>query len=115
MTGATYMMGRTAVLLLGGNTVIVASRPAQAWDQEIIRCQGLVPASFDFIVLKSAVHFRGDFTALASHIVEVTGPGIHSSRLSDFHYHNIRRPMWPLDGHFDEQSAVGKPASTARL
>ena len=57
--------------------------------QEIIKCQGLDPLAFDFIVLKSAVHYRGDFTELSSHIVEVTGPGIHSSRLSDFAYEHI--------------------------
>ena len=43
--------------------------------QEIIKCQGLDPLAFDYIVLKSAVHYRGDFTELSSHIVEVTGPG----------------------------------------
>ena len=43
--------------------------------QEIIKCQGLDPLAFEYIVLKSAVHYRGDFTELSSHIVEVTGPG----------------------------------------
>ena len=73
----------------------------QAWDQEIIRCQGLDPLVFDFVVLKSAVHFRGHFTEIASHIVEVTGPGIHSSRLSDFAFQHVRRPLFPIDGYFD--------------
>jgi microcystin degradation protein MlrC len=115
MTGTTYIMGATAVLELEGIAVIVASRPQQAWDQEIIRCQGLDPLAFEFIVLKSAVHFRGDFTALASHIVEVTGPGIHSSRLSDFAYRCIRRPLWPIDGHFDRIEQPVLTVATSRL
>ena len=57
-----------------GITVIVSSRPCQAWDQEIIKSQNLDPLSYDYLVLKSAVHFRGDFSGIASHIVEVTGP-----------------------------------------
>ena len=83
--------------------------------QEIIRCQGLEPLDFDFVVLKSAVHFRGDFTAVASHIVEVTGPGIHSSRLSDFDFKQVRRPIWPLDGHFDQPEPGSAPAAASRL
>ena len=51
-------MGKAAVLDMKGNSVIVTSRPAQAWDQEIIKCMGLDPLSFDFIVLKSAVPFH---------------------------------------------------------
>ena len=33
MTGTVYIMGATCVLDIGGNTVIVSSRPQQAWDQ----------------------------------------------------------------------------------
>jgi len=85
--------------------------------QEIIKCQGLDPLAFDYIVLKSAVHYRGDFTELSSHIVEVTGPGIHSSRLSDFAYEHIQRPLYPIDGYFD-RLAQGQPQeaeATSRL
>lgn len=116
MTGTHFYMGQTAVLLLEGNTVIVSSRPCQAWDQEIIKCCGLDPLSFDYIVLKSAVHFRGHFTDIATHIVEVTGPGIHSSRLSDFNFKNIRRPLYPIDGYFDQQQeAEDAVATSSRL
>eukprot|EP01043_Picozoa_sp_COSAG02_P012498 COSAG02_NODE_482_length_21409_cov_126.131018_15_plen_97_part_00 len=96
--------------------MIVSSRPCQAWDQEIIKCCGLDPLSFDYIVLKSAVHFRGDFTKIATHIVEVTGPGIHSSRLSDFEFKNVRRPLYPIDGYFDQERQQEEEAlATSRL
>jgi microcystin degradation protein MlrC len=90
MRGSQIYMGRTAVLKIRGVHVIVTSRPAQAWDQGMIKCQGLRPLDFDLVVLKSAVHFRGHFTEIASHIVEVCGPGIHSSRLSDFAFERVR-------------------------
>ena len=115
MTGTVYIMGATCVLDIGGNTVIVTSRPQQAWDQEIIKCQGLDPLAFDYIVLKSAVHYRGDFTELSSHIVEVTGPGIHSSRLSDFAYEHIQRPLYPIDGYFDRLAQQQQAEATSRL
>lgn len=63
-------------------------------------------------------HFRGHFTEIASHIVEVTGPGIHSSRLSDFIFENIRRPLYPIDGYFDgivQEEEMVLAAATSRL
>ena len=47
----------------------------------------------------AAVHFRYNFTELAGAIVEGTDPGIHSSRMSDFVYEKVARPLliWPLD------------------
>lgn len=100
MTGLKRSLGRTAVLEVAGNLIIVGTERQQALDPEIMRSQGLDPRDFRFLVLKSAVHFRSNFTELAYDIVEVTGPGIHSSRLSDFEYHNIRRPLFPLDDDF---------------
>jgi len=101
MTGLKLSMGRTAVLEIAGNTVIVTSEREQALDPEILRSQGLDPKDFRFLVLKSAVHYRSNFTEIAHDIVEVTGPGIHSSRLTDFEYNNIPRPLFPLDDNFD--------------
>jgi microcystin degradation protein MlrC len=100
MTGIKFSLGRTAVLEVAGNLVIVGTERQQALDPEIMRSQGLDPGDFRFLVLKSAVHFRSNFTELAHDIVEVTGPGVHSSRLSDFEYHKIRRPLFPLDSDF---------------
>ena len=57
------------------------------------------PTDYDYVVLKSAVHFRSNFTELAGAIVEVTGPGIHSSRMTDFVYKKVARPLWPLDAN----------------
>jgi microcystin degradation protein MlrC len=70
--GLTYDMGPTAVLEIEGNFVIVSSKSEQPWDQAYITSQGLDPTAFKYIVLKSAVHYRADFTDVAHAIVEVT-------------------------------------------
>eukprot|EP01051_Picozoa_sp_SAG22_P015701 SAG22_NODE_2091_length_3027_cov_1.473702_1_plen_738_part_00 len=110
MTGSKLSMGPTAVIELcsapapGQNPhkkstkVIVSSYRQQVLDPCILRKQGIEPLEFDYVVLKSAVHYRSNFTELASAIVEVTGPGIHSSRVTDFEYKRVDRPLWPLDG-----------------
>ena len=103
MTGSKLSCGPTAVLELpapdssASSTVVVCSYRQQILDPCILRGQGQEPTDYDFVVLKSAVHFRSNFTELAGAIVEVTGPGIHSSRMSDFVYEKVARPLWPLD------------------
>jgi microcystin degradation protein MlrC len=110
MTGTTLSLGASAVLelVLGSGaevavagegpplTVIVGSYRQQILDPVILRTLGVEPCDFAYVSLKSAVHFRSNFTELASEIVEVTGPGIHSSRLSDFEFKRVNRPLWPL-------------------
>lgn len=96
-TGVRSTLGRTAVVEVAGNLVIVNEYRRQSIDPEILRSQGIEPRDCRFIVLKSSVHYRSNFTELAHAIVEVTGPGICSARLSDFHFEKVRRPLFPLD------------------
>jgi len=105
MTGSKLSCGPTAVLELpspdgvASSTVVVCSWRQQILDPCILRGQGQEPTDYDYVVLKSAVHFRSNFTELAGAIVEVTGPGIHSSRMTDFVYKKVARPLWPLDAN----------------
>ena len=58
-----------------GVFVVVASRPAQTADHSIFRHLGLDIDELPIIVVKSSVHFRADFTPLASMILVATAPG----------------------------------------
>ena len=78
------------------------------WITAILRSLDVELYDFAFVSLKSAVHLRSNFTELASEIVEVTGPGIHSSRLSDFEFKRVRRPLWPLPPDDDAVDTVSK-------
>jgi len=49
------------------------------------------------LVLKSAAHYRAAFDPIATATIEVDAPGITSPRLERYPYHNIRRPIYPLD------------------
>ncbi len=96
-TGVRSTLGRAAVVEVAGNLVIVNEYRRQSIDPEILRSQDIEPRECRFIVLKSAVHYRSNFSELAHAIVEVTGPGVCSARLSDFHFEHVRRPLFPLD------------------
>ena len=58
-----------------GVEVAVSSRRLQAADRAILRHLGVDPARKQLLALKSSVHFRADFAALAAEILVVAAPG----------------------------------------
>ena len=73
--GAQMDLGPMALLRSGGVRIAVASRKQQAADQSMFRHLGVEPAAQRILVLKSSVHFRADFGALAKDILIVLAPG----------------------------------------
>jgi microcystin degradation protein MlrC len=73
--GARMELGPMALLEVSGVRVVVASRLAQAADQEMFRCVGVEPAKCPILVLKSSVHFRADFEPIAEAILVAAAPG----------------------------------------
>jgi microcystin degradation protein MlrC len=102
LQGVPRSLGRTAVLRCEGRygnhvDVIVCERRYQALDTAIFRSQGIEPSQKRILGLKSAVHFRGSFTPIATRILEVDTPGLTSIDFSRFPYEQLPRPIWPLD------------------
>ena len=67
-----------------------------------MRSLGCHPEDKQFIVVKSAHHFRADFGPIAEAreggmIVTVDGGGLGSVILKTGKFERIRRPVWPLD------------------
>ena len=96
-TGSESDMGATAVLLVGGNEVIVTSKRLQPMDLELYRSLGIEPTERRFIVVKSSVHFRAAHEPIAEEVIELDTPGLTSPRLAGFGFRNLRRPIFPLD------------------
>jgi microcystin degradation protein MlrC len=95
--GRVGNMGRTVVLKVGGVEVIVTEKRIQPYDAEVLRSVGIEPTDRKLIALKSAVHFRADYTSIAHEILEVDTPGVHSPNLFSYDYQKLRRPIYPLD------------------
>jgi microcystin degradation protein MlrC len=74
-TGALIRMGKTAVVEIGGNVVIVASHPTQPYDLEVFRRQGIEPSDYKFLIVKSAIHYRASYGTVADEMVSVPLPG----------------------------------------
>jgi microcystin degradation protein MlrC len=73
--GAHMVLGPCALLETSGIRVLVSSQPVQVADQSIFRHFAIEPADEDILALKSSVHFRNDFTDLASAILVIAAPG----------------------------------------
>jgi microcystin degradation protein MlrC len=69
-------LGPTALISPApGIRVIVTSRKMQAYDQALFRHVGIEPSTQRILALKSSVHFRADFEAIAEAVLVVAAPG----------------------------------------
>jgi len=68
-------VGPAACLRIDGVRVVVASYKVQMADQAMFRFAGIEPTEQAILVVKSAVHFRADFTPIAQEIIVAAAPG----------------------------------------
>ena len=97
MTGMRVDMGRAAVFVVNNVEIILCENRFQPFDAEAIRCFGIEPRKRLIVGLKSAVHYRSCYQAMAKKIFELDTPGIHTPDLTQYRYRNLRRPIYPLD------------------
>jgi microcystin degradation protein MlrC len=62
---------------------VIGSTRCQCLDQAIFRHIGIEPAEQCIVAVKSSVHFRADFEAIADKIIVVEAPGAHPCRLDN--------------------------------
>jgi microcystin degradation protein MlrC len=86
-----------------GVEVAVSTRRVQAADRAILRHLGVEPAERRVLALKSSVHFRADFEALAAEILVVRSPGVCVADPADL-------PFTRLPAHLRRRPAAGPAA-----
>ena len=84
-----------------GVRVALASRKAQAADQEMFRHLGVEPRTQRVLGLKSSVHFRADFEPIAKEVLVVKAPGPALADPAEFKWTKLRkgvrlRPLGPV-------------------
>jgi len=82
-----------ALLELGGVRIAVASRKQQAADQAMFRHLRAEPAEHGVLALKSSVHFRADFGAIAGRILVVEAPGPNIADPAQLPFRKLRPGM----------------------
>ncbi len=89
--------GRTAVLEVASQTVVVTENPVMQLDLEPYRRLGLDPVTYDLVQVKSAGGYRAYWAPIASVLVDMDTRGPCDSELTQLPYRNITRPLWPFD------------------
>jgi len=95
--GTMMSMGRTAVFETAGVQIVVISRHTEPFDLGCFRSVGIEPTRKRYLILKSRIHYRAGFRAIASHEIPCDGVGVTSSDNSLFDFKAVRRPIYPLE------------------
>jgi len=103
--GQKTTMGPTAVLVVGGLSLILTSLPAFSQDPNAFTSQGIDIAAQDFVVVKSGNHFKLCFDGVATPLVAHT-PGIGKYLVGFFPYQKAR---------FYPEHPITDPDLSARL
>ncbi len=88
--GGRFELGPMARVGIGTVEVLMASRKQQAADQAMFRHLGSEPARARVLQLKSSVHFRADFGALADRVLVVEAPGPNVADPAKLAFHKLR-------------------------
>ena len=73
--GFKLYLGLSACLRIDGVRIVVASQKVQMADQAMFRFVGIEPTAQDILIVKSAVHFRADYTPIGREIIVAAAPG----------------------------------------
>lgn len=100
--GSRFELGPMALLRRDEVRIAVASRKQQAADQAMFRHLGAEPAEYRVLLLKSSVHFRADFGAIASRIMVLAGPGPNVPDPAHLPFRKLRPGLRlrPWGGHY---------------
>lgn len=82
-------LGPSACLRIDDVRIVVASNKVQMADQAMFRFVGIEPTEQDILVVKSAVHFRADFTPIAQEIIVAAAPGSMPMVLKQLPWKNL--------------------------
>lgn len=96
-TRELWQAGRTAVVQVGGFTLIVTSRAVSLYDRALFFAHGCDPRHFGAVVVKSPHCEPHMFKAWAARYVDVDAPGSTSANLRSLGHTKCRRPIFPLE------------------
>jgi len=89
--GNPIALGPVALLERDGVRVIIAPRKMQASEPGLLLHLGLSPEELPILVVKSSVHFRGAYQAMARAIIPALAPGAVEADLSRLPYRHAKR------------------------
>lgn len=90
-------LGDSVAVEFDGIEVILNSNRAQSFEPDLFSNLGIDPLQKKMLVLKSANHFFGAFSRIASRIIYIDAGGPYPGDPRRVEYRKLKRPIWPLD------------------
>lgn len=92
-----HNQGLTTVVAVEDSLVVLTSRRQTPFSLQQLLSLGIDPTEMRMIVVKAAVAYRAAYEPIAGQIIEVDTLGLTAVNPLHFEYHNVRRPLFPLD------------------
>lgn len=92
-----HNQGITAVVQINESMVVLTSKRQTPFSLQQLLSLGIDPNRMKIIVVKAAIAYRAAYEPIAGKIIEVDTPGLTAVNPQHFSYHNVRRPLFPLD------------------
>ena len=99
--GLWRSFGPSTVVRVGGIEVLVTTLAAQILDLQQFRSFAIEPTSKSVVALKSMQHFRADFEPIAARVIVCDSGALCTPRYRLLEYHQVPRPIFPLDAELD--------------
>jgi microcystin degradation protein MlrC len=87
--GTEVDLGTSTCLRSGSVRVAVTTGRTQVFDRNLFRMVGIVPEEQRVLVVKSSVHFRGDFGPIAREVLVARSPGLMAADPADLEWHRL--------------------------
>jgi microcystin degradation protein MlrC len=94
--GSSANYGLVVVFVVGGVEVLLTERRLQPYDAELLRSVGIEPSRRRLIAVKSAVHFKQTYEAIAERIFDADTPGVHRPTFDAYTYRRLRPGVYPV-------------------
>ena len=92
-----HNQGLTTVVAVEDSLIVLTSRRQTPFSLQQLLSLGIDPRAMRMIVVKAAIAYRAAYEPIAGQIIEVDTPGLTAVNPLHFEYHNVRRPLFPLD------------------
>ena len=89
--------GLTTVVAVEDSLIVLTSRRQTPFSLQQLLSLGIDPTEMQIVVVKAAIAYRAAYEPIAGQIIEVDTPGLTAVNPLHFEYHNVRRPLFPLD------------------
>lgn len=88
---------KSALIVVGGISIVVASVCTQCYDVEIFQSHGLMLKDFHILVVKSSIHYRAAFKPHCVKMISVKTKGGMPLDPIGLDYKRLSHPIYPID------------------